>query len=206
MQPSGGVRGCSARVPAAAGRPRNRRHPVEESCLRRVPVVVGHVLDDPVVERTVLRIGLLFFDEDYLDTRVHEENPEHDVHPGEAVHEEFLNHKEGHAKDDCPDNAPEQRLVLLAVRRLEHHEDAPEDEEVVNRQHPLQEVACGPVKCVLGAAAEEDVGAEKAGGEQPEKGEEKSPVEGELLLAPVQHEVVKQDEDDECDKEHDPLV
>ena len=58
------------------------------------------------------------------------------------MHQQRLNAEETHAEHNGTDDSEEKRLVFLVIWRFEQLEDAVKDKQVVNGEHPFQEIPC----------------------------------------------------------------
>jgi len=127
------------------------------------------------------------------------------VHPRKLVHQQLLNAEETHAENDGTNDSEEKGLVLLVIWRLEELEDAMEDEQVVNREHPFQKIACTPIEGVCRAPDKVDIDVEQACTPNEEQCVDARPAKRDLLFALVKDDIVEDDEDEESNEEDSPV-
>jgi hypothetical protein len=93
-------------------------------------------LQDGVLGRVDRLVGA----EDDLDPRDHEERPE-DVHDPVELEEERAERDEDRPEDEGPEDPPVEDPVLVGGRDAEELEKDDEDEDVVDRERLLDDVA-----------------------------------------------------------------
>jgi hypothetical protein len=121
------------------------------------------------------------------------------------VHQHLFNAEETHTENNGTNDSEEEGLVLLIIRRLEELEDTMEDEQIVDGEHPFQEVACTPIESVCWAADKVDVDVEKASTSDEEERVDASPAKRYFLFAPVEDDIVEDDEEEESTEKDNPM-
>jgi hypothetical protein len=122
---------------------RRRQHPL-------------HELDELVR----LALGLLVVARRELDGGEHEERAEQEEHPDEALDGRRADRDEDAAQDQREHDAEQEHLVLVRRRHREARHDDHEDEQVVDRQRVLRDVAGEELPRVVTAGDHADADAE----------------------------------------------
>ena len=85
-------------------------------------------------------IGMGFGSEGNLETGEKQEDAENQRHPGD-LHQDGANRNEGRTEDQCPQNAVEEDPMAVLLRNRKEVEDDQEDEEVVDGEALLHQIA-----------------------------------------------------------------
>src|SRR5205085_2919610 len=110
---------------------------------------------------------LLVLVEEDLERGPDQDGAEDGDDPVEAVHQRHAREDQGAAQHDGAEHAPEEHPVLVLGRDREAPEEQHEDEEVVDRERLLQQVAGEELQPLLAPVLEPDEGAETAGSSRP---------------------------------------
>jgi len=141
--------------------------------------------------------------EEDLPGRVDEDGAEDGDDPVEAMHQRHAGEDQRAAQDDGAQHAPEEDAVLVPRRDGEALEEQDEDEEVVDRERLLQQVAGEELQPLLAAVAEPDEEAEAHREDDPEDAPAQRLLEGGAGVAGGDLEVDREQQED-AEQEGDP--
>lgn len=115
------------------------------------------------------------------------------LEPVESAQQRCPSQDEGEAQDDCAQDAPEGNAVLVLRRHAQGSEDRQEDEEIVDAQRVLDDLAGHELEPVHMAEREVDCEREAEGQRDPERAHEPRHPARPFDTTPVHHAEVQRE-------------
>src|SRR5690606_24878794 len=145
-------------------------------------------------DRVRLRLDVVVVPLRHPDPREDEEGAEDVEDPVETLDEEGARADHGAAHDEGAEDPPEQHAVLVLLRDAEVPEDQDEDEDVVDAERLLDQVACEELEPGVGAPEVVDPRAEGERQDHPEDAPDRRLPDADLVGFAVEDEEVEGEE------------
>src|SRR5262249_48891156 len=117
-----------------------------------------HATCEQLHHRIMLRMDFFVLLADHLHASEDQKAAKNIQHPMKCLDQDHPHGKRHAAHNECPENAPKQHLILIDWRYAEIRQDNKKDEEIVDTQGFLNEIA--GKKCQGGLSATQAIHAE----------------------------------------------